>query len=480
MHLVPPLSPVVAPEPPTSFAWVRYRTMWWVVGAIAMAAALGLYGLGGSLVSSPTGYGLVVAPALLILTVPILRREMRNQPGFDAAGIVFAALSAKILTAFARIYMVETIYDGNGDSSSYDEWGRTLARSYRNLEFGVDPENTIPGTGFVRVLTGIVYVAVGSDKVAGFLVFSYLAFLGCYLLYRAFVTAVPDGNHYRYAVLVFFWPTVLFWPSSIGKEAWMLFCLGLAAWGSARLLGRARGGYQAVTLGALGLYATRPHIAILVVAALAVGLMMNLLFRSGASGKSLGFLSRVGAVATVLVMGALLAPRVATYLEVDDVGGSGFGQALEQTAERTDEGGSAFEPADINSIVDYPVAFVTVLFRPFPNEVTNGQAAVSALEGIVLVGLLALSIQRLRRLPIQFIKEPYVATAVAYTLMFVYVFAFVANFGILTRQRTQVLPFIFVLVALPLVRSASDPTPTTGPPVRGPARLRPPRHAAQS
>src|SRR4029453_11431020 len=35
--------------------------------------------------------------------------------------------------------------------------------------------------------------------------------------------------------LLFFMPSMLYWPSSIGKEAWMLFTLGLAAFGTARV-----------------------------------------------------------------------------------------------------------------------------------------------------------------------------------------------------------------------------------------------------
>ena len=57
-----------------------------------------------------------------------------------------------------------------------------------------------------------------------------------FYLYRAFTIAIPDGNRRSYARLLFFLPSMLYWPSSIGKEAWMLFTLGLAAFGTARLL----------------------------------------------------------------------------------------------------------------------------------------------------------------------------------------------------------------------------------------------------
>jgi hypothetical protein len=62
----------------------------------------------------------------------------------------------------------------------------------------------------------------------------------------------------------------------------------------------------------------------------------------------------------------------------------------------------------------------------------------------------------------------------------VYAFSAIGNFGILTRQRTQVLPFVLVLAALPLAipwvakpyvpggRSLREPPPT--PPGLGPRK----------
>ena len=44
----------------------------------------------------------------------------------------------------------------------------------------------------------------------------------------------------------------------------------------------------------------------------------------------------------------------------------------------------------------------------------------------------------------------------AYTLMFVFAFSSVGNFGIITRQRTQVFPMVLVLLALPAVSRARD------------------------
>ena len=67
-----------------------------------------------------------------------------------------------------------------------------------------------------------------------------------------------------------------------------------------------------------------------------------------------------------------------------------------------------------------------------------------------------LSLPRLARLPRLFVRTPYVVFAVAYTPLFVLAFSAVGNFGLLTRQRTQLFPFVLVLLALPAVSRARD------------------------
>src|SRR5207248_9478851 len=126
------------------------------------------------------------------------------------------------------------------------------------------------GTGFLNLLTGIVYVVMGPTKLGGFLLFSWLGFWGLYLCYRAFRIGCPEGNARRYAVLVFFLPSLLFWPSGIGKDAWMIFAVGLSAYGAARVLTRARGGFLLLCLGLAASGVGRPHVAALMVGGLAL------------------------------------------------------------------------------------------------------------------------------------------------------------------------------------------------------------------
>ena len=59
-------------------------------------------------------------------------------------------------------------------------------------------------------------------------------------------------------------------------------------------------------------------------------------------------------------------------------------------------------------------------------------------------------------IPRRLIAEPYVTYAVVYLLIFFFAFGTMSNFGILSRQRSQAMPFVFVLLSLyPAISSAA-------------------------
>ena len=68
----------------------------------------------------------------------------------------------------------------------------------------------------------------------------------------------------------------------------------------------------------------------------------------------------------------------------------------------------------------------------------------------ILLALVVASWKRLASIPRQLRSNPYVMLAVAYILMFVFAFGTIANFGILARERSQLMPFVFVLLAVPI------------------------------
>jgi hypothetical protein len=179
-------------------------------------------------------------------------------------------------------------------------------------------------------------------------------------------------------------------------------------------------------------------------------------FGAGAAGRKTTLTTKVIGVSFLIIAAAILAPQVASFLAIEDVDGSGLDQALERTELQTTQGGSAYAAPAVRSPLDYPWAVTTVLFRPFVYEVSSAASAISALEGLLLLALIVLSANRLVRLPIVLMRNAYMAYAGSFTFMFVYVFSFIGNFGILARQRIQLLPFLFVLLALPVSRRGAE------------------------
>ena len=387
-----------------------------------------------------------VAPVLVAISAPILLRYARGEPNPLMGRLLVAALVLKLAAAVPRYYMVAYLY-GYGDSYGYAGTAIELrqdflAGNFNLVALGVDSRT---GTQFVEIVTGVVYTIIGPSFIGGFLFFSWLSFWGLFFFYRAFRVAIPDGDTTRYALLLFLLPSMLFWPSSIGKEAWMTLVLGIATYGAVLLLARQPGATVYLAVGLAGILAVRPHVAALVVAGLALGYLLRI--RSGPQ-VPLGRIRTVFGLAAIGIVMFFVIRRVAAFFELNEFSLETAAQTIEYAEGQSAQGGSEFSGGR-PSFSNLPINLVTVLFRPFPFEVHNVPALLAALEGTVLMALFVLSWPRLRTIPGRLRKQPYVAFCLTYTVLFCLVFSAFQNFGILARERVMVYPFVLVLLALP-------------------------------
>lgn len=390
--------------------------------------------------------GMMVAPVLVLATLPLIGRDAATRTDPRLRNILVLALMVKLAAAIVRYGVAFEVYGGAADAADYMNQGQRLAESYSNWVFtGLDLGAGGSGTRALRVITGLVFSVTGPTAIGGFLVFSWMGFWGLYFFYRAFRLGVPEGDHERYALLVFFVPSLLFWPSSVGKEAWMMLTLGVATYGVARVLARRTGGYLVLALGLGGATLVRPHLTVLVAAAIAAAYLLR-------RAPAVSALAPVAKVAGVVVIGALLLvtlQQTEEFFGVDNQGTSGLTDVLDETSRRSSQGGSEFDAPSARSPAQIPSAIVAVLFRPFPFEAHNTQARIASLEGLALLALFAWSWPRLRGIPRLLRDRPYVAFALVYAVLFCVAFSSIGNFGILTRQRVQVIPLALVLLALP-------------------------------
>jgi hypothetical protein len=367
------------------------------------------------------------------------------------------ALVLKLFGSLVRYWVAIHVYEGVADAIQYHQVGADLARRFAAGHFDTGL-SSLSSTDFIRFFTGVIYTVTGPSIYAGFLLYSWLAFWGMFFLYQAFTIAVPDGNRRSYARLLFFLPSMLYWPSSIGKEAWMLFALGLAAKGTARLLtGRTWGGLVLAGTGLWLATLVRPHVGGMA----ALGLLVAyLLARPPRRLGMLGAVIKLFGLAVLLVVAVVLLGQIQRYLLDKGIDpAEGVNSVLAESARRTSGGGSGFQaPSTSTSLLGLPYATVTILFRPFPFEAHNAQAAVIALESTLLLCLTVARSRTIWRAVRHLRRWPYVAFVVVYTAGFVVAFASISNFGILARERVQLLPFFFVLLAVPGGRRRHGPS----------------------
>ena len=247
----------------------------------------------------------------------------------------------------------------------------------------------------------------------------------------------------------------------IGKESLILFSLGLSAYGAARVLERRPWGWAAVAVGVGLTYLVRPHVAAVVLASFALAFLLR---RRGKRPPVFGPVARLVMVgALVLMTSFVLGQAVDRFLPQNRGAASPSGEPgdspgalaieglFERAATGTDAGGSAIETVLPTSPLDYPYAAFTVLFRPTLFEVSSLTVLFAALEATALILLFVVSWRRLRNIPVLAIRRPYLLMAITYVGVFAFAWSSFANLGALARQRVQMLPFLLLLLAIPLV-----------------------------
>lgn len=420
---------------------MRSQTPIWIVAAIlslTLGALVGFGASGASVVAiAVVGGSIVVLIAFSIGT----EADKAWLPRWIALGFI-----AKIAGTLARYYMVAVFY-GYGDSYRYFRAGTELAMQWRHGHIpGLTGQGSL-GTQVVEAVTGGLFAIVPPDLLGGFLIFAVIAFLGQILLYAAFRRFAKPHQLKPYALMIFFLPTYAFWPSSIGKDALVIFAIGASAYFVARSLEGFHLRYLiglGICLGGIGLI--RIHIAGLIVAAF---VLTALVARVPTGGDPSVTLRRL------LTIGAGLAGAVAVVSFFPDI----FGVDLLNTQDlegftndlvrRTSERGTVASGGAVTSPLDVPRALAHVLFRPYVFEASELQHYLAAIETtfVAVFGLwrLPAMIRNLKA----WRSNAYVVFCTFYTIAFAIAFSVVRNLGIIARQRGQVLAFFLcVVVAL--------------------------------
>lgn len=422
-----------------------------LVGTVAAAVGLVGFFLVARVLGPDAWVPLVLVLVLTLVSLPIIASTAGRPMDRRLRRILLVAFALKMLCTVPRYAVNEYAYGGSSDASVYHEGGRVLREHVLedrrwSLE-GASVDQFADETRFVGYLTGSLYLVTGASQLAGYLAFAWMCWLGLVLVFRAFRVAYPNAPPYLAAYLVFFLPSTLYWPSSIGKDAVMVLGIGMITLGLARLMaGRAvLASVALLGAGSALVIEIRAHLLLIALAGAAVSLIARNASQAPTRGRLVG---------RAILLVALVPAMLIGLSRVDELFGSSrdgnslnLAQALDQAAGRTSMGGSAMETQPVHSPLDLPVATVNVLYRPFLFEARSVPALISALEGTVLLALTVVGARWLWRIGPAMYRNPFAAYCGGFVVAFVVAFTNIGNAGILARQRVQMFPLLMVLVA---------------------------------
>jgi len=401
---------------------------------------------------------LVIVPPLGLAGV-LLMRAMFAGPLRSIATIMYIGLAAKLLGAALRYWVGFEAYEGGIDAQRYHDYAIVAATDIwggRASLFSIFPGGT--GTATTEGVTALIYTLVGTSKMAGFVAFAFLGFVGTAFFVKAACIAIPGLAMRRYAALSVLAPSLAYWPSSIGKDALMIFLLGVATYGIARLLSQpaVAAPMVIVMLGLGGAAYIRPHMVGLWLAGAFSAILVALLRGRDPAGArpsrpiERAILIPILVVATIgLILVTLATVRYLDPGSGEDSSGASITSIFDETSRRTVQAGSAFEPPSIANPATWPYASIRTLTRPLLIEARGAAQLFVALELTLFLGLCALSIRRLLNVPKMIVTNPYMAFAMTTLFLTGLAFTSFANLAILARQKSIVVPFMLLIVCVP-------------------------------
>lgn len=321
-------------------------------------------------------------------------------------------------TFFTFVYYIYTLKFG-ADATIYYEQG--LIGNYIFQ----------PGTHFIRfivmILTNYFYI----NMIGCFLFFNILGALGLIILDSIIHRTVSNQKRLLriIATLVIFLPSISFWSSGIGKDPISFLSVVLALWSSLNLKNR----LFAMSLSIIMMFFVRPHIAGILIIALAVSLLFD---------KKTNALVKVVLASVTIGISSLLIPYALNYAGVQ---GSNTPEEIAEYIQGREDVYKNTGSGVTLSEMSFPMKLFTYMFRPIILEARSVTQIFSALDNILLLYLFIAGGYRI-------IKNKNLTSLENRKFMWAYaIIAWLVlalttgNLGIAVRQKIMILPFFLYL-----------------------------------
>jgi 4-amino-4-deoxy-L-arabinose transferase-like glycosyltransferase len=361
-----------------------------------------------------------------------------------------------VLAVLVRLMLATVIHLGGweeffgGDANTYDMFGKSLLQSWEG-----DAYHAARYAGFIKSgagAWGMLYVVAGVYGLVGenrFAIQLLNASVGASTAVVVYYTAQSLFSNVRVsrvaAVLVAFFPSLILWSSQALKDGLIILALALAILATLRLMEKITVGYLLVLTGCLmALLSLRFYIFYMMAAAVIGSFVIGM--------KAMNAQSFVKRFVAVAVIGLAF-----TWFGVLRYAGTQFERygnlkAIQMSRLDQANAGSGFnKDVDVatteGALTAIPVGLVYLLFAPFPWDMASLRQSITLPEMLIwwtsfpllVLGLWFGLRHRLRQ----------VAPIVIFTTMLTLAYSlFQGNVGTAYRQRSQLLVFYFIFVAV--------------------------------
>ncbi|HEU4933176.1 MAG TPA: glycosyltransferase family 39 protein [Pyrinomonadaceae bacterium] len=361
-----------------------------------------------------------------------------------------------LVAVIIRIVLAMAIFVGHaeeffgGDANTYDIFGQSLVASWHGDEYHAGKFLSFTQSGAsawgMLYMVAAVYEVIGRNMLAIQLINAAIGASTAIVVYHVAQTLFSNTRVSKLAaVLVAFFPSLILWSSQALKDGMIILALALSILATLRLMEKITVGYVVVLIGALlALFSFRFYIFYMMTAAVA-----GSFFLGSKAFSAHGFVQRFIAVAAIglaftwfgVLQGASVQferyaslKMVQTSREDQAAAGSGF---MKDVDVQTTEG----------ALTVIPIGLLYLMFAPFPWDFATLRQTITLPEMIVwwlafpllVLGLWYSIKHRLRQ----------VSPIIIFTTMLTLAYSlFQGNVGTAYRQRSQLLVFYFIFVAV--------------------------------
>src|SRR5688572_9304723 len=404
---------------------------------------------GGAIFLNPSqAPGALTFCALACLPTLIVLARTREEKTFLMRLFVVALLVRIIIATVIFTANLEEFF--GGDANTYDIFGQSLVEAwhgdaYHAGKFASYVQSGASAWGMIY-LVAAVYELIGPNMYAIQLINAAVGGATAIVVYY---TAQMLFNNTRVskvaALLIAFFPSLILWSSQALKDALIMLALALAILATLRLMEKITAGYVLILTGSLlALLSLRFYIFYMMAAAVAGSFIIGL-----KSMNARSFMHRFVAVGVIGL--AFTWFGVLRYAETQFDRYANL-QMLQTARMDQASAGSGFgKDVDVGTaqgaLSVIPLGLIYLLFAPFPWQFTSLRQSITLPEMIVwwfafpllVLGLWYSIKHRLRQ----------VSPIIIFTTMLTLAYSlFQGNVGTAYRQRSQLLVFYFIFVAV--------------------------------